>query len=307
MKAIAWYFYFSLFAAIATDDDSVRLAYTFKIGEVYTMTQRSHQTVKQFIMGIEQPGENVYAGEMELKVISLTETGARLQAQFIRLKHASKSMMGEQIMDSEGSEETAQNSVFRAMMRKSFFIVLNSSGKVENVEGHENLWAGVAAIGLDDDTEARLKESLNQMLTKNALKSNIEQALVYYSEKRVKPGDSWRSTGGFPMGFPIQIDNAWSLATLDAASANVNAEGIYTTTDKEKVITLVNGLKAKVDLTGTQSTKASVNIKTGWPSELKIVSSLKGTMTLLAGGMLPMDMELPMEISGETSYTFVRK
>ena len=266
MKVIAWCFCITLIAGSPTNDASIRLAYTFKVGDQYTMTQLARQTITQFIMGMEQQGENVYTGQMELKVISLVGTGARLEAQFTKLKVMSKSIMGSQTMDSEGKDQTPQNAVFRAMMRKSFFIVMNRFGGVDEVEGEENLWSGVGAIGLDGETETKLKESLNQMLSKNALKSNVEQALVYYPDKSVKPGDSWRSTRGFPMDFPIRVDNFWSLASLSAGSATVNAEGTYTTTDNERVLTLLNGFKAKVDLAGTQTTNANIDVKTGWPA-----------------------------------------
>jgi hypothetical protein len=144
------------------------------------------------------------------------------------------------------------------------------------------------------------------MLSKSALKSNVEQAMVYYTDRYVKPGDSWTSKNEFPMDFPIQVYNSWSLTKVTDAKASVSANGIYATTDREKVLTLPNGMKAKVDLNGTQSMEASVSTKTGWPTALSIFSKLKGKMVLLAGGLLPMDMDIPMEILTETQYTIVK-
>jgi hypothetical protein len=78
--------------------------------------------------------------------------------------------------------------------------------------------------------------------------------------------------------------------------ASVNADGIFTTADKEKTIELPNGFKAKVDLNGAQQMKSTVNVKTGWANDLLLHAEMKGKMLLLAGGMLPMDVEVPMEI-----------
>lgn len=300
MKILTWGFLLFFASGFGLFKTGMRLEYTFQLGDEYRITQNTSQTIRQFIMGTEQHGENVYAGEIKIRVIELTKTGARLEAQFIKLKNTSKSIMGDLTMDSEGTDETVQNRVFKAMMRKSFFIVLNKSGRVEHVEGEENLWSGVSAIDLGNGTEVPLKMTLNQMLSKSALKSNVEQAMVYYTDKHVKPGDSWTSKNEFPMDFPIQIDNSWSLVKLTDARANVSANGIYTTTDREKVLTLPNGMKAKVDLIGTQSMEASVSTKTGWPTALSIFSKLKGKMVLLAGGLFPMDMDIPMEILTET-------
>jgi hypothetical protein len=66
-------------------------------------------------------------------------------------------------------------------------------------------------------------------------------------------------------------------------------------------------MKTKSDLSGRQMTKSKVDIKTGWPVELKALSEIKGTMILLAGGPIPEDMTVPMEITSESTFTIVKK
>ena len=258
-------------------------------------------------MGTEQLGENIYSGEMNFKVIELTSTGARLETKFLTLKNSSKTIMGEMAMDSEGSDENVQNKIFKSMMGKTFFITLSKTGAVEDVEGAENLWSGMGSLELDEKTLAAMKQTLEQLLGKNSLKNSFEQAMVYYSDKKVKQGDTWSSINTFPMDFPIQVNNEWSLVSLEGSAAKVNATGVYSTTDKDKIISLPNGIKAKVDLGGSQRMNANVNVKTGWPSDLKLTSELKGKMILLAGGMIPQDMDVPMEIKTETTYKIIRK
>lgn len=295
-----------IFTSGFTTFNAVKLEYSFKVGDEYSMTQITKQTMKQTIMGTEQKGENMYTGSMTFKVTALTATGARLETQFITLKNSSKTMMGDASMDSEGPQEDVQNKVIRSMMKKSFFVTMNKTGTVEKVEGTENLWSGMSALGLDENTLATTKQSLVQLLSENSLKNSFEQAMVYYTDKKVKQGDTWNSKNDFPMDFPILVDNSWSLVSLTGTTAKVNADGIYTTTDKEKTIVLPGGFKAKVDLNGKQSMKSNVNVKTGWPSDLHIQSELMGKMILLAGGVIPEDMEVPMEISTETSYKIVK-
>lgn len=285
----------------------VKLEYSFRLGDEYRMTQTTRQTIKQSIMGTEQNGENHYSGEMTFKVVELTTNGAKLETQFLSLKNSSKTMMGDVVMDSEGPDNNEQNKVFRSMMKKPFFVTLNKSGLVEEVEGVENLWSGLTALGLDENTMKTTKQSLEQLLGKSSLKNSVEQAMVFYSDKRVKQGDTWTSKNGFPMDFPIEVDNSWNLAALNHTTATVNADGVFTTTDKGKPVNLPGGLKARVDLGGNQTMKASVDIKTGWPTDLHIVSELKGKMTLLAGGILQEDMDMPMQILTETSYKITKK
>ncbi len=89
--------------------------------------------------------------------------------------------------------------------------------------------------------------------------------------------------------------------------ATLEAQGQLTTVDKEKVTTLPNGIRSKVDLGGRQVIVGKVNLKTGWPTEIKVLSDIQGKMTLLAGGMISSDMDIPMVISTESVYMITKK
>ena len=287
--------------------NAVKLEYVFKVGDEYVMSQSTKQVLRQTIMGTEQKGENEYAGDMKMKVTEVTGDGAKIEMQFIRLKSRSVTVLGEVLMDSEGDAEQVQNKMVKAMMNKPFTVTASRSGQIVNVEGAENLWADLSSMNLDDRAAATAKQTLEQFMDNSALKSNIEQAMVRYSEGKVKEGDKWSSMTELPLDFPIKVDNSWSLIGLSGGTAKVNADGIFTTTDKERTIDLPNGIKAKVDLNGAQQLKSNVNVKTGWATDLLIHSELKGKMILLAGGVLPENMDVPMEIVTDTSYKIAKK
>ena len=286
---------------------AVKLEYVFKVGDEYVMSQSTKQVLRQTIMGTEQNGENEYSGDMKLKVKELTDDGAKFEMQYIRLKSKSVTVLGEVLMDSEGDAEQVQNKMVKAIMNKPFTVTANKFGQIVNVEGAENLLADLSSVNLDDRTAATAKQTLEQFMDNSALRSNIEQAMVRYSEGKVKEGDKWNSKTELPLDFPIKVDNSWSLVSLSGGTAKVNADGIFTTTDKERTIDLPNGIKAKVDLNGAQQLKSNVNVKTGWATDLLIHSELRGKMILLAGGVLPENMDVPMEIITDTSYKITKK
>ncbi len=306
-KLICFIFLFFACAAFTTPVNEVKLEYIFKVGDAYTWTQLTKQTIKQSIMGMEQNAETEYAGEITFKVVALTATGAKLEATFIKLKNGSKSAAGEMVMDSEGAEDNMQNKLFKSLMNKPFYILMSKRGVIERVEEIENLWTDLGSLGLDEAAAQSMKQSMDQVLGKDALKGSFEQAFIAYPDKKVKQGETWSSTTNAPMSFPIQTENTWNLASLSGATAKINADGIFTTTDKEKTMNLPGGMKAKTDLSGKQLMKSNVDVKTGWPTTLDVISELKGTMTLLAGGMIPEDMTIPMEILSESTYKIVKK
>jgi len=288
-------------------DSSVRLSYVFKIGDEYKIKQVTTQKITQSIMGLDQVGNNEYTGMLSLKVAEVSREGARLTAHYETIRNRSTSIMGEIIMDSDGDLEQTQNKFCQGFMNKPFYLSMDKTGRIVSVEGLGNLHDGVRAAMGDTEVSPAVKQVMEQMLNESSVKNNLSQVLVYYSDRQVKPGDSWKSINQLPMGFPIAIDITWNLISLSPKQADVRAEGLFTTTDKEKIVDLPNGMRAKVDLSGNQTTNSVVDPGTGWPTSMKLQSELKGKMLLLASGMIPMDLELPTRIQTETQYTITRK
>jgi hypothetical protein len=299
---------FTLFAfAFTLPPADVKIQYEFKIGDEYTWVQTTKQTIKQSVMGTEQIVDNVYEGAFSLKVVALTSTGAKIETQFTRLKNSTKSPMGSSEMDSEGATESMENKVFKSMVNKSFFVFMNRRGQIEKLEGTDNLWSGFSSLGLDEAREKAMKQALDQVAGESSLKANLEQVLVAYPDKKLKQGESWKTSGSLPMNFPVTLENTWNIDQLSATEANLSGDGVYFTNDKAKTIELPGGFKAKADLAGKQAMKSKVNVKSGWPTKLDVLSELKGKMIILAGGMIPEDMDIPMEILTETSYVITKK
>lgn len=287
----------------------VTLQYKFKTGDEFEYVQRSKQNAVQVLPGMgEMKMDGALGGTMHLKIKSVDEKGtARIEAQYSKLKMVTNSFIMSMSMDSEGSQEEAFNKIMKAMTGKPFFFSLTKTGKVENVEGVENLYSGLGSLELDSDVVSKAQKTLKQTINDKSVKTLLENGLVTYPDQALKTGDSWNTSSIQSVNFPMTIENTWSLKSSEAAGAVVSCQGTLKTIDKEKVNNLVNGMKSKSDLNGNQNMTANVDVKTGWPKEVKILSDLKGTMTLLAGGMIPQDMEIPMTVKIETDYAIRKK
>jgi hypothetical protein len=285
----------------------VKLQYHFKAGDQYNWSQDTKQKLKQSVAGMEQESENLYQGDYVLKVVEVKDGVAKLEASFTRLKTSSKSLMGENNMDSEGPSDKMENKIFQSMLNKPFFIYLSNSGAVEKIEGAQNLWSGFEALEVDAARKKLIRETLQMMLGEEALKSSFQSSFIPYPDKKVGQGDKWTSSQDVVMNFVMSIESNWNVVSIASGVADVSGEGVYKTTDKEKILNLPGGMKAKSDLGGRQAVKTKVDVKTGWPSKQEILVELKGTMLLLAGGMIPQDMEIPTEIVSETTYLVTKK
>jgi hypothetical protein len=311
MKKLQLLILFFVATAFTYPAKDIKLEYAFKVGDQYTMTQVMHQNIKQSIPGMGDMNIEVdLDGTMNLKIAELTATGARFEVQFQKFKSLTKVPMGmgDVGMDSESTEDNAQNKAAKAMMNKTFYMNLSKIGVVESIEGTDNLYADFGSLGLDDATMSTMKQQLQQVLGSDYQKTNFSNAFVIYPGKKVKALETWSVPGtGQAMSFAVKVNNTMTLKSFDAAKAAISIDGTSESVDKEKVVSLPNGIKSKLNVTGRHAVASSVNSKTGWPTETKGVIETKGTMTLLAGGMIPSDMEIPVEIIEERSYTMVKR
>jgi hypothetical protein len=285
----------------------VKFEYVFKKGDRYEVHQETKQIMKQTIMGGEQNFDNSFSADYSFVVSESTPNGAKIEIRYVRLKNELKSTMINSLMDSEGKAESTENKIFKSVVDKPFFAYINKRGEVERMEDTENLWTGLGELGLDESAQKALKQNLQQQLLGEAtLMATISQMLVTYSDKAVKQGGTWEVNNSFPIGFPVTIKDTWSVEEIAGANAFMTSDGTATS-DKEKIIEIQGGMKAKADLSGRQAKKANVNVKSGWPTKTELLSEMKGTLTLLKGGMIQEDMQIPMQVTTETSFTIGKK
>ncbi len=303
MKALRLVVLVFIACAFTNTAKEVKLEYIFKVGDVHEWIQTTKQTITQSVPGAGEMSVNVSLdGAMQLKVVALTPTGAKVETTYSKIKMLMKMPMGDVTMDSEGGDDTIQNKLMKTMTKKPFYIFMNKQGIIEKVEGTENLYSGVSELGMEPAAADQAKQSLQQAMSEQSIKASIEMSLMQYPTAKVKTGDTWKNTISTALNFPMQINNTWTFEKLEGTVASIVSDGVIVTIDKDKPTT-INGMQAKVDLGGRQMTKGTVDLKSGWPSKMEVLSEIKGKMTLLAGGMVPQDMDVPMEILSESTFT----
>ena len=175
------------------------------------------------------------------------------------------------------------------------------------MEGTDNLWSGFGKLGLSEAQLGQMKPALDQSFGKDSFKRSMEGAFVYYPEQKVTAGSTWKNIHIGNNKLPIQTENVWTLESIAEPTAVVISDGVISTTDTTKVIAPQPGLRATASLKGRQVTKSTVSVAHGWPLTCKSYSEIKGNMTLLAGGQIPEDMKMQMEVTTESEYTIKKK
>lgn len=295
-----------IFSGMKIPEGEVILTCQFKPNDQFTWVQFKKQSVKQTIMGMDHEMHNNMHGEYLLKVIEVTAGSARIEAQFIRLKTTSKSIVGNMILDSEGAPELTETKLVRTVIGKTFYVTIDESGDVRKIEGAKNVTAGLEDVPVEGQTQEIMVSVLRQFLSEPALKANFKEIFIGYPATPLKQGDKWKTRHQPGMSFPIMLENTWSIAEILPANITLNGDGVITTTDKESFIEFA-GIKVKSDLSGKQTVKTSINLKTGWPSKQDATAELRGTMKFAAGGLVPADMDVPVEVFYKSTHVIKRK
>lgn len=285
----------------------ISLSYDLRENDRFELRQKTEQKVVQTIMGMNQTGNNAYDGIIDMRVVSVQSGSIRLEAKMTRLKSQMKNFMNEVNMDSEGNPAESSTKILRAMLNKPFFITMTRSGVIEKVENVDNLWSDVDKLELSESDKAKVKATIGQMINESSFKNGLGQAFLTYAPKPVQLKETWTTQSGIPADFPVRVDNKWLIESATSSHAVVSGDGVFHTTDKDKVVLLPGDMKAKVNLSGTQKVTGNASIRTGLPDKVGIEGRMSGTILLLAGGLLPMDVEVPINIETNTSYTFARK
>jgi hypothetical protein len=285
----------------------ISLKYVFKKGDSYEWTQKANATQHIVVAGMDQNVVTSIDAICDMKVVDIIGTSAKFEISYRSLSSKSKLPQGDMVMDSEGDTAVIYTKLMRAMKEKKFNFTLTKNGSVESVDGIDNLWSGFGKLGLSEAQLGQMKQVLDQSFGKDSFKRSIEGAFVYYPEQKVQTGSTWKNVHAANSKLPIQTENVWTLESITEPNAIVISDGVITTTDTTKVITPQPGLRATASLKGRQVTKSTVSVSHGWPLTCKSYSEIKGTMTLLAGGQIPEDMKMEMEITSESEYTIRKK
>jgi len=300
----------ALFVSItffASAQKEYKLQYSFKKGDIYDWSQSA--SVKQHIAGpgFDQNIETTVKASALMKIIELTPKGAKFEIEYTKLS-TSNSQANIQ-MDSEGdTTKNLPNKIMRAMKGQKFNFTLTKDGAVESVENDENLWAGLtAANGFKDAQVGPMKQALQNSFGKNSIKGSLETAMIKYPENKIKVGLSWNNKNEVGTPIPLKTDNVWTLESAEDPAAVVVGDGKIATTDTTKVVTLPQGFKATTNFKGRRVIKSQVNLSTGWPETSKAYAEQKGFMVLLAGGQIPEDMKMDMEVNVDSEYTIKKK
>lgn len=298
---------FLLLTAFTIAPKAILLEHKFKKDDVYEWKQSTRQSMKQSVPGAgEITTETHSQSVLIIRILEVTKTGVKAEVTIPQMKVDTKASYGNLSLDSEGDQNIPFNKVLKSIASTPVIAFINKTGAVEKLEGLDKIQANIGALGLDATTQATAKQIGDQFASESALKSNLEQSILQYPSGKINVGDTWQTSNMAPMSAPIRTDNTWKLTAIDGQVISLENDGVVVTSDSTKEFS-VAGFRAKANMKGRTASRAKANAGNGMPTEIKGVSEMKGSFTLLAGGQIPEEMEIPTEIVTEVDYIVTKK
>ena len=294
MKKIGFLLFLSMFSAGLYGQ--TLLEYNLNEGDIFTVKQHAQQIIVQELDGASHEITNNIAGVIEFKVVGTLEDTYEIELRFKDLNlHMASSIQGV-LMDVKAkdvAEGDMQGKIFNSLLDIPVQIILAKNGDIISAAGGDSLVNKMTdAAGLDDEfSKNMMKKSLEKEFGSEALSNSYKQMTFIYPTNKISIGDSWENeyTG------KLTSKNTWTLDTITSKNATIRGESAVVMDVKEPATTM--------KLSGTQDTKITTDISSGFVLEMEVVGFSEGISTITQLG----DQEIPTTIKSTTTYELIKE
>ena len=302
----------------------MRTLYPFVIAFLLSQTSYSQKvtlglhldkghTYYQLIHSQTRIGEAVNGQDIEIKMSIYGKT-AYLVKDIVNGDYQMEVIFKSLEMDMESPQKKVQfssekndttdilSSLLSEMTNKAFTITLTKKGKVEDVNGLDNIFDHLLDkfSQLKQEQKQQIKDQLMKAYGAKAMKGSIEMVTSVFPDIPVKKGDQWNIMTQLESGFPISLQSEYQYNGSSDSTYLIHGVGKMNTADKEAYIES-NGMPLKYDLSGTLESDIQIERNSGWISSATITEKMKGNMEVKDNPKIPGGMVIPMTIETVSS------
>ncbi len=282
---------------------AVQLELKLNKGRTYYQRLQVDQQITQNIMGQEQVIGNVIGVGQKLDVLDVDAQGnLRIQYTYTWSRFKQSGPMGivdydsAQVVTVPGGAEG-----FAALVGGSYTVRLSPKGDVLDVNGVKELAAAVSKHvpeSMDISSEAN---PVAFLLSEDGIRETTEGLLSVYPDGPVDEGDSWGEKRLTKQGLAMVVESKWTLQKRQAGVATITSVSSMKS-DPSGAPMDTQGMKMKIDVSGTQEDTTQVEEATGLIRHNRSHSLLKGQIGIGTSAEGPFDM-MAIPVAFETTAT----
>lgn len=287
--------------------EKIDLKLRLKPGQKYAMRVITDQKISQTMHEHEQKIDYLTDMGMGFEVLAVDADGTasvKITYQTIRAKMSGP--MG--LIEYDSTEPDAAvgaetppaqmiRQMFAGMVGQSFVMKANTLGKVVAVEGFKEMMQQMAEkIGGDDaDKNEEIKEFMKNFLSEDKVKMMGSNMTIAFPSWPVGIGDSWTDKETMSVGFPIEIDNTYTLKERKNGVAIVDISSKMNLGEKGASIDM-GPMKMNMEMKGSYQGTSEINEANGWMIRSKMNMQLAGQVKIAPNEQMPEGMTVPMSI-----------
>ena len=310
-KCILAVLVFVLTACIWTTEscaaEKIDLKLRLKPGQKYGVRVITDQKISQTMQEQEQKIDYLTDMGMGFEVLAVDADGtASVQITYQTIRAKMSGPIGMIEYDSTepdaavGEDDTEKQMIgqmFEGMVGLSFVMKVNTQGKVVEVKGFKEMMQQMAEkIGADDPAEnEEIKEFLKNFLSEDKVKMMGSNMALAFPSQPVGIGDSWTDKETMSVGFPIEIDNTYTLKESKNGVAIVDISSMMDLGENGASIE-IGPMKMNMEMTGSVQGTSEINEASGWMIRSKMKMQLAGQMSIAPNEQMPEGMTVPMSI-----------
>jgi hypothetical protein len=271
----------------------------FEEGKTYRMRMATEQKITQTMEGRTMVMPQTIGFGLTQAVKEVREDGtAVVQVTYDSVKFKQEGPMGAMDYDSANPPATVPPMArgFAALVGQGFSMDMTPEGRVVRVEGADQLLARITENieipmpAMRSTIEAQMKQQFGDQ----ALKEMMEQMMAIYPEKPVAVGDSWSRKVTVARGFPMVMDNNWTLKSRADGVAVVEVRSTVEPNPDAGPLEM-GGMRIQQKLRGDQQGTIEIDETSGWVLKSTLNQEFSGEMTIIGG---PQEVTMPMTIEG---------
>jgi hypothetical protein len=285
----------SVFSFHCMGADKYTLEYKLEKGKTYKQSSVAESTIKMNAMGQDMEVSMKMGMNALYDVKEITGDGYDVHFTYQKIKMDLTGPVSISI-DSDAPDSAIDKGVgevFKSLTETPLDIHLTKQGKVTSVEGADKL-----AEKLNNLSNPQLKQILSQQFSEKAIQTTIEKMSPVFPDKPVSIGDSWDvNTNINTNGFDLISKMTLTLREVKDKVATIEFAGTLATPEGGSTFK-VNGMDAKMTMTGDQAGRTQVSMKTGWITHSETTVNSKQNIEVM-GQTIVQDMVVKVSVTGE--------
>lgn len=299
-----------LSAGNATAQEKHDIKLNVEKGLQWPMQLIMEQSIDQSVMGQTMETKQSTIMDMDLEVMEVSETGdVTIRYQYTRVQvtmnTGPRGTVKYDSADPESGTGGPETMAYKALIGKEFTAVLGPNAAFKEVNGMDKILEDmVASLGLAETQKAELKKVFETQFGNDAMEDMMSQSAIIYPDEPVAVGDSWNRKFTISAGFPMTMENTFTLNGADDTTYTIGfASTITPNEDGDGMV--MGGVKMDMKMEGSQEGTSTIDRETGMVINTTINQTIHGEAKMSGVDMGGQDFSVPMDI--DSTITFKKR